>query len=209
MDPRRRGGTGPAGGGMGVTVSPGFTETERPALAALYWQAFGGKLGRLLGPGARAETYLVRALRPDHALVARDGAGRVLGVAGFRTRRGTFLPVDRAALAAVYGLPGGAMRAGALALLAADSDGARFLVDGIAVAEPARGQGVGSALLAALLAEARQRGHAAIRLDVVAENPRARALYERMGFTEAGGGQSRVAALLFGHRRWTTMERPV
>lgn len=194
---------------MDLTVAPGFADAERPALAALYWQAFGGKLGRILGPGARAQAYLARALQADHALVARDGAGRVLGVAGFRTARGSFLPADRAALAAVYGRAGGALRAGALALLATDSDGLRFLVDGIAVAEASRGQGVGRALLAALVAEARVRGHAAIRLDVVAENARARALYEREGFNPAGGGQSRVAALLFGHRRWTTMERPV
>ena len=161
------------------------------------------------GEFERAPLALARALRPDHALVARDGAGRVLGVAGFRTARGTFLPADRAALAAVYGWPGGALRAGALALMAADRDGARFLVDGIAVAEASRGQGVGRALLAALVAEARARGHAAVRLDVVAENARARALYEREGFVPAGGGQSCVAALLFGHRRWTTMERRV
>ena len=194
---------------MDLTVTPGFADGERAALAALYWQAFGGKLGRILGPAPRAEAYLARALRPDHALVAREGTGRVLGVAGFRTRQGSFLPADRAALAAVYGEPGGALRAAALALLASDTDGARFLVDGIAVAEAARGQGVGHALLAALVAEARRRGHAAIRLDVVADNPRARALYERVGFRAAGGGDSRLAALLYGHRRWITMERPV
>lgn len=194
---------------MVLTVAPGFADDERPAIAALYWQAFGGKLGRILGPAPRAETYLALALRPDHALVARDDTGSVTGVAGFRTARGSFLPVDHRALAAVHGRFGGALRAGALALLVADSDGARFLVDGIAVAETARGQGVGSALVAALLAEARQRGHAVIRLDVVPENPRARALYERLGFVATGGGQSRIAAVLFGHRRWITMERAV
>lgn len=194
---------------MDLTLAPGFAEAERAALARLFWQAFGPKLGRVLGPDARAEAYVARALRPDHALVARDRRGAILGVAGFRTGTGSFLSRDRAALRAVYGPAGGALRSAALALAVADTDNVRFLTDGIAVAPAARGQGVGSALVAALIAEARRRGHAEIRLDVVAGNHRARALYERLGFAPAGGGASLVAAVLFGHRRWVTLVRAV
>ena len=55
----------------------------------------------------------------------------------------------------------------------------------IGVATKARGQGVGGALLDALLATARKRGHRAISLAVNRCNP-ARTLYESKGFHDAG-----------------------
>ncbi|RAY15458.1 ribosomal-protein-alanine N-acetyltransferase [Actinomadura craniellae] len=49
-----------------------------------------------------------------------------------------------------------------------------------------QGRGVGAALLAELLDEAGRRGCAAVFLEVRADNDRARALYERFGFTRVG-----------------------
>jgi [ribosomal protein S18]-alanine N-acetyltransferase len=53
--------------------------------------------------------------------------------------------------------------------------------------DPARwGRGTGSALLTALLDEAGNRGCAEVLLEVREDNPRARQLYSRHGFTEVG-----------------------
>jgi ribosomal-protein-alanine N-acetyltransferase len=54
----------------------------------------------------------------------------------------------------------------------------------IGVAEAAQGRGVGTALLVALLDEARRRGVAHVDLEVKADNDTARRLYERHGFVE-------------------------
>jgi ribosomal-protein-alanine N-acetyltransferase len=56
----------------------------------------------------------------------------------------------------------------------------------MAVATSHWGQGIGSALLQALLAEAAGRGCAEIFLEVRVDNPRAQQLYRRHGFTDAG-----------------------
>ena len=48
------------------------------------------------------------------------------------------------------------------------------------------GHGAGTALLTALLDEARNRGCAEVLLEVREDNPRARQLYVRHGFTEVG-----------------------
>ena len=203
------GGSGPHADHGAYAVTAGFDAAERAPIAALYWQAFGAKLGRVLGPEDRAQALIAGAICPDHALVAREGAGRVIGVAGFRTVRGSFLDPDRAAMAAAYGPLGGACRAALLRLLASEIDNRRFLIDGICVAEHARGKGVGTALIDALAAEARRRGHPALKLEVQARNHRARALYERLGFRAVGGGRSLVAGALFDLPAWVTMARTV
>lgn len=59
-------------------------------------------------------------------------------------------------------------------------------VQTIAVVAEARGRGIGRALLAELLAEAGRRGVRELFLEVRADNPVARTLYESVGFTEIG-----------------------
>ena len=53
--------------------------------------------------------------------------------------------------------------------------------------DPARwGEGTGTALLMALVGEAEKRGYEEVMLEVREDNPRARQLYLRHGFTEIG-----------------------
>lgn len=194
---------------MSYAIRHGFDSARRAEAAALYWQAFGGKLGRVMGPEARALAYVAQVMRPDHALAAVAADGTVLGVAGFRSPYGSFVGGGAADLRDAYGGLGGTWRAGLLALLARDTDNDRFLVDGLCVRADRRGQGIGRALLDALCAEGRARGYAQVRLDVVGENIRARALYERAGFAAAGLLHSRVTGVLFGFQTVTMMVRPL
>jgi ribosomal-protein-alanine N-acetyltransferase len=54
----------------------------------------------------------------------------------------------------------------------------------IAVVESARGRGLGRTLMNALLSEARSRGASEVFLEVRADNPAARGLYESLGFEQ-------------------------
>ena len=70
----------------------------------------------------------------------------------------------------------------------------------IGVLETARGKGAGKAMLAALLDQAKASGFPAISLSVDREN-RARHLYERSGFTDAGVSPEQDTSVTL-VRRW-------
>jgi ribosomal protein S18 acetylase RimI-like enzyme len=190
-----------------VTLRHGLPPDLRDQAARLYWQAFGGKLGRVLGPEPRALAFLDRVMRPDQALLALAPDGAVLGLAGFKTPEGSFAGGSTADLRAVYGRAGAAWRGVLLDLLSRDVDNERFLLDGICVTREARGQGIGTTLIDAICDLAQDRGYSAVRLDVVDSNWRARALYERLGFVVQGSQDIGPLRHVFGFAAATTMVR--
>lgn len=190
-----------------MQVRQGLPDEYRDEAALLYWQAFGGKLGYVLGPEARAITFLARVLCRDHCLYVTDADGVLIGIAGFKSPSGSFASGTEHDLRAIYGRFGAIWRQAVLRLLQSELDNDRFLIDGICVARAWRGRGVGSALVEALIEEARSRGYEAIRLDVIDANIRARALYERMGFIPWKSENLGLLRHVFGFSRSTTMIR--
>lgn len=174
-------------------------------LAALYWDAFGQKLGAVLGPDAKGQAFLADCLDPDFALIARDANGQILGLAGFKTAQGALIAGDWPQISQHYGLVGAAWRIPLLAFVERDVAKGILLMDGICVTAQARGRGVGSALLEAIKEEARTRHCQSVRLDVVDSNPRAKALYERSGFVATQTRQLGLMRHVFGFRASQTM----
>lgn len=191
---------------MNVIIRPGFSERQRPQAAALYWQAFSGKLGRLLGPDARALRFLEQVLDPGFAIGAVDEADRLVGLAGYKTADGAMVGGSLGDVARIYGGFGALWRAGLLSLLERKLDQNVLLMDGICVDASVRGQGVGGALLEAIKAEAARRDCSSVRLDVIDTNPRAEALYRRQGFRP--GDREHLGPLrhLFGFRSALRMD---
>ena len=72
-----------------IHLQHGIPPDQVGAAAQLYWQAFGGKLGRVMGPDARALRYLVRIIQTDHAIAALHN-GQLVGMIGFKTPQGSF-----------------------------------------------------------------------------------------------------------------------
>ncbi len=87
-----------------------------------------------------------------------------------------------------------------LRLFTADHHGWGFVAADVpelslAVAAACRRRGIGTRLLAAAVAQAREAGHPAVSLDVMLENP-ARALYERAGFRRVATDESAAACTM-------------
>lgn len=189
-----------------MKVVQGFRPNDRARVAALYWDAFGDKLGKVMGPAAKGRAFVERVARQDHAICAYDG-DTLLGVVGFKTHQGAFVGGTLRDLAAIYGWFGCLWRAALLSMLERDVENERFLMDGIFVVDQARGRGVGTALLDAVAQEATARGFHEIRLDVIDKNARARSLYERRGYRATKEETTGPLRYVFGFSKATTMVR--
>lgn len=193
---------------IGIRIGIGLPDRLRPEAVALYWQAFGSKLGTVMGPERKALRFLDRVMRAENCIYAQDAAGRLLGIVGFKTPQGSFAGGEISDMLAIYGVLGTAWRLPLLWMLEGDIDNARFLLDGICVAQAARGQGVGTHLLDAIEAEGRLRGYVGVRLDVIDSNFRAKALYARQGYVAEKTDDIGVLRFVFGFQSSTTMVKP-
>lgn len=189
-----------------VTIRRGFAPEYRGEAARLFWNAFSGKLGKILGPDDEALAFLEKTLDPDLAFAALSEDGKLLGLAGYKTSGGAFAGGSLPDLTGVYGHIGGWWRG---LLFERDQEPGELLMDGIFVHPDARGTGVGTRLLEEIFAEARRRGDHSVRLDVIDTNPRARALYERVGFEAVSTEETGFLAGLLGFRSATRMVRRV
>jgi ribosomal protein S18 acetylase RimI-like enzyme len=110
-------------------------------------------------------------------------------VAGERTGIATEPPVDVGARAAAWTLDGVFLAEAAGTVIGSihvEASRHGYGEIGMAVAREWRGRGVGSALMAAAIDWARQRGLHKLSLGVFAHNEAAIALYRKFGFVEEG-----------------------
>ena len=196
-------------GNSGIVIEAGLRPEHRKAAAAGYWEAFSRKLKWPLGPETKALDFLHANLNPSHAISAVSDKGEFLGVAGFKTPGGAFVGGDFAALAKVYGASGALWRGVLISLLERPCEASTLLMDGIFVRPEARGMGAGSRLLAAIESHAAAHGLRRVRLDVIDTNPRARALYERHGFTSKVETSIGILKHIFGFSTTMTMIKDV
>lgn len=194
---------------MSFLIRQGFDEKDRAQIAQMFWDAFGQKLGKVMYPDEKAIAFFEAAINPDFAISATDEDGNLLGLAGYKTKDGSFTGGSLAELAKQYGWFGAIWRGILLDTLERDISEGTLLMDGIFVTEMARGQGVGSALLDAICADAKSKNLSKVRLDVIDSNPKAKALYKRKGFREIETTKLGPLTHLFGFKAATRMEKLV
>ncbi|MEU6881039.1 GNAT family N-acetyltransferase [Streptomyces sp. NPDC046712] len=195
-------------GSGGPAVRRGVPHGSEEQVAALYWEAFGRKLAPALNPPDVGRAFIAAHLQHDRGVTALTG-GRVVGVAGYRLGGRALTGGGVKDVLSTYGLFRGLPRLAVLALFERAPGEGELLMDGIAVEAAHRGTGIGSLLLREIAALAADHGCRRIRLDVIDVNPRAKALYERHGFTAVRTEQTPYLRGLMGFGAVTTMHRQV
>ncbi|MEU3427704.1 GNAT family N-acetyltransferase [Streptomyces gardneri] len=189
-------------------VRRGVPEGGEARVAALYWEAFGRKLGAALNPPDKARAFIAAHLHHDRGVTALVD-GEVAGVAGYQLKGRGLTGGGAGDVLSAYGFLRGLHRVALLALLERSAAPGELVMDGIAVASGHRGAGLGTMLLREVAAVAAEAGCHRIRLDVIDVNPRARALYERHGFSAVRTEPTPYLRELMGFGAVTTMHRPV
>lgn len=165
----------------GIELRAGIPEAFREEAAALYTASFGAQYRALVGTGGQASRIIGRSLCLDQAL-AVFWRGRLVGLAGYHLNARPFMALSLTVLLREFGLLPGLCRYAIYLLQRRHLPRGELALDGIVVADDCQGRGLGSRLLGRLAGLARQHGRRGLRLSVADNNPRARALYERLGF---------------------------
>jgi ribosomal protein S18 acetylase RimI-like enzyme len=200
---------GATGTGSGpVTVRRGVPAGAERQAAELYWGAFSRKLGPALDPPDKAVPFIAAHLNADRAVCAILD-GRLVGLAGYQLGGRALTGGSASAVLRAYGHLRGLHRLLLLALFERRPAPGQLVMDGIAVDPGIRGRGVGSLLIEEVAAVAAEQDCREIRLDVIDTNPRARALYERRGFTAVRTEHTPYLRRLLGFGAVTTLHRTV
>lgn len=193
--------------GDSVDMRRGVPLGSESRAAALYWEAFADKLGPALRPRRRGLAFLAAHMDHDRAVCAlRDGV--MVGLAGVQYAGRSFTRADWRDVVHAYGPLRGPYRYALLAMFKDAPRDGQLKLDGIAVAAEARGRGIGGLLIDEVSQLAAETGHAEVTLDVVDSNPRARALYERLGFTAVQTQRTPYLRGVMGFGAVTLMRRP-
>jgi ribosomal protein S18 acetylase RimI-like enzyme len=164
-----------------IELQWGIPQGQYRRAARIIYDAFEHKFRYILGPRDKAIAFLATQMKEKFALVALK-EGKIIGIAGARTSEGDLVDIKlipwlrtyhiRTLRSLIVGLP---------FFLEQKHKGVLELSN-LSVTEEARGHGVGSRIVKEFIRCAKSKGFHMVLLEVVDENVRARALYERLGF---------------------------
>jgi len=169
---------------MNYTIQLGILPEHKEDAARLYAIAFQTKFLKILGSPEKVTQLLKDGINTQRGLSAVSVENELLGIVGFQLEHSSLTDIKLKAFIANFGILKGVFKALVLALLFYRQPGNKFQIqmDGIAVKEGNRGRGIGKQLFTELEKFARQTGMNSIKLDVIDENPKAKRLYENIGF---------------------------
>jgi ribosomal protein S18 acetylase RimI-like enzyme len=155
----------------------------RDQAAKLYFLALKDKLEPLLGLDDRVIKAISTNIATNSCIIAVCDR-QLAGILGIQTDKGGFLNPSLRTLVKLYGVFGGIFRMVGLALLHHPTSSDELYIDGVAVTERLRGNGIGTRLFYLVERFALKREIRKISLEIVDTNKRAKALYERLGFVQ-------------------------
>lgn len=162
----------------------------------LFVSALCGKLPPPLRKGNRAIELFSKSMDTNFVIGA-IGNGKLLGMLGFRTCDGCPMDASFGSLVSSLGLIDGIYSTIGCYFLDYRPAEDECYVDGIAVSSESRGMGVGTAMIGELEKIAARQNLRKLSLQVVDTNPRAQALYERIGFVASEREDIRPLNVIF------------
>ena len=171
----------------GVIIERGLPPDLRGQAARVFEEAFGSKMRMAVRDTEKRLEFMRRSYVAEHAIIARRD-DQLLGMAGLSAKDGPYQgglmgqSWDPRPFHDLLGWAGATWAVWGMRLSDHRPKADEIYIDGIAVSVEARGLGIGTRLLAEATVIAREQGKRFVRLDVIDTNPRAQALYDRLGY---------------------------
>ncbi len=180
-----------------MNIRNGLSQRYFSDAASLFLDSLGDKFYPILGDKQKAQTLLELSINQKNCFSAMS-ENTLLGVLAYQISNTNFLSMSLQNIVNVYGIFSGIPKALALSQLEHKTDKNDIYIEAVAVSESARGQGVGTKLFEALFAYAAEHKFSSITLQVIDTNPKAEALYKRLGFEIIKRSQIWPFNILFG-----------
>jgi ribosomal protein S18 acetylase RimI-like enzyme len=197
-----------------IVIERGLPDELRDQGVEIFEEAFGPKMRMAVRDREKRMAFMHRAYLADHVVIARRGV-ELLGMAALSARdvpyKGGLMGTswDPRPYRDLLGWPGALWAVWGMRLANYKPKGDELYIDGIAVAPPDRDHGIGTRLLEEAAAIALERGKRFVRLDVIDTNPRAQALYERLGYKITKVQSFRYKERWLGFGGMVSMELPL
>jgi len=126
-----------------------------------------------------------KGINTSNCVAAISNDNMLMGLAGFHLNKSSFINISFHSMIKLFGFIKGSIKYVQMSVIFYRNPDHKkqMLMDGIAVGETNRGKGIGRLLFAELEQFAKTNNITSIKLDVIDENPRAKKLYESIGFS--------------------------
>lgn len=163
-----------------IEIRSGVPPGARPDLIRLFCEAFPEMVAPIFGTTDRCASLLNVSIEPSRVLVALD-IGRLVGFAGMNYNGSEWFDPRLGDLVRTLGRTTARVALLGWPFIERPKTG-ELRLETLAVVPSRRGEGIGTALVNAVVECARKGGMAGVALSVLDSNPRAKAFYERAGF---------------------------
>ena len=166
---------------MSIQIQFGVPKNQRSKIAKIYYEAFQDKLSRIFSNKQKVETLISTSLRDERILVAyKDGV--VVGFAGLQYQGKKFMDPSLTQAVRIYGLETiRVLLFFAFSIFTKPKPNQLYL-EILAVSKDQQNKGIGTKLIQSTINHARSKKIPQIKLEVVNTNPKAKKLYQRIGF---------------------------
>lgn len=180
------------GGTVTVKLQWGVPEALRLTVATLIYDSFENQFQYTLGPRYKGVSFIADSLQSEYGLIAFQ-ENEFVGIGGAKTEKGELIQIRFSRWLYTYHIR--TLRSffiGFPFLYERHESGVLTLAS-LSVKKAARGQGIGTQIIKEFIHYGSVNGFHTLKLEVVNSNPKAKMLYDRLGFTT---------------RRYTSIPRP-
>ena len=197
---------------MDFITEIGIRTTHKEAAAKLYAIAFQTKFLKILGTPEEVSQLLKDGINTQRGISAISADNELLGISGFQLNNSALIDLKFQHFVSRFGILKGTFKYLIMAIVfhRMPANNSQLLMDGIAVNEGNRGRGIGKQLFMELEKFSAQNKMTSIKLDVIDENPKAKKLYESIGFVPIKYSKTpRFISKLIGVSGVTTMVKEI